>query len=55
MTLYEDFMRPRFTALRIKENASAHRMGLALDKRGSYIRSIVSGAALPSLKARITV
>ena len=50
MTLYEDFIRQRITELRIKKNVSEHRMSLDLDKSGSYIRGITSGATLPSLK-----
>lgn len=47
---YEDFVRNRITQLRLQSNLSEHRMSLDLDKSGSYIRSITSGAALPSLK-----
>ncbi len=49
-TQYDDFIRQRITELRIKKNVSEHRMSLDLDKSGSYIRGITSGAALPSLK-----
>lgn len=47
---YDDFIRNRITELRLKKNVSEHRMSLDLDKSGSYIRGITSGAALPSLK-----
>lgn len=47
---YEEFVRNRITELRIQKNVSEHRMSLDLDKSGSYIRGITSGAALPSLK-----
>ena len=47
---YEEFIRTRITELRLKKNVSEHRMSLDLDKSGSYIRSITSGAAMPSLK-----
>ncbi len=47
---YIDFVRTRITQLRIQKNVSEHKMSLDLDKSGSYIRSITSGAALPSLK-----
>lgn len=47
---YEDFVRNRITQLRLQNNLSEHRMSLDLDKSGSYIRGITSGAALPSLK-----
>lgn len=46
----EDFVRIRITELRLKKDVSEHRMSLDLDKSGSYIRGISSGAALPSLK-----
>ncbi len=48
-TQYEDFIRQRITELRLQRNVSEHRMSLDLDKSGSYIRGITSGAALPSL------
>lgn len=44
-----DFVRSRITELRIAKGVSEHRMSLDLDKSGSYIRSITSGRALPSL------
>lgn len=47
---YIDFVRTRITQLRIQKNVSEHKMSLDLDKSGSYIRSITSGAVLPSLK-----
>ena len=40
----------RITELRIAKNISEHKMSLDLDKSGSYIRGITSGAALPSLR-----
>lgn len=49
-TQYEEFVRSRITQLRMQRNLSEHRMSLDLDKSGSYIRGITSGAALPSLK-----
>ncbi len=49
-TQYDDFIRTRITELRILKNISEHRMSLDLDKSGSYIRGITSGAALPSLR-----
>ena len=49
-TQYDEFIRIRITELRIAKNISEHRMSLDLDKSGSYIRGITSGAALPSLK-----
>lgn len=50
ITNYDDFIRQRITALRIEKGVSEHRMSLDLDKSGSYIRGITSGAAMPSLK-----
>lgn len=47
---YDVFIRNRITELRISKNLSEHKMSLDLDKSGSYIRGITSGAALPSLK-----
>lgn len=47
---FEDFIRSRITELRISNNVSEHKMSLDLDKSGSYIRGITSGAALPSLR-----
>ena len=48
--LYEAFLRDRITELRGQRNVSEHRMSLDLGKSGSYIRSITSGATLPSVK-----
>lgn len=47
---YEVFLRNRITELRERRNVSEHRMSLELGKSGSYIRSITSGATLPSVK-----
>ncbi len=47
---YDEFIRRRITELRLSNNISEHRMSLDLDKSGSYIRGITSGAAMPSLK-----
>ena len=49
-TQYDEFIRSRITELRIAKNISEHKMSLDLDKSGSYIRGITSGAALPSLR-----
>jgi len=46
---YAEFVRTRITELRMARGASEYRMSLDLDKCGSYIRSITSGRALPSL------
>ena len=45
ITQYDDFIRQRITELRIEKDVSEHRMSLDLDKSGSYIRGITSGAA----------
>ena len=47
---YEALLRRRITELRLKRDVSEHRMSLDLGKSGAYIRSISSGAALPSLR-----
>ena len=45
-----EFVRARITELRIKKDVSEHKMSLDLDKSGSYIRGITSGASMPSVK-----
>ena len=47
---YENFLRMRITELRLKKDVSEHKMSLELGKSGSYIRSISSGIALPSVR-----
>lgn len=47
---HDEFIRSRITELRMRKDVSEYRMSLDLDKSGSYIRGITSGAALPSLK-----
>lgn len=47
---YEDFLRSRITMLRMQKNVSEHKMSLDLGRSGSYIRSITSGTALPSVR-----
>ena len=49
-TKYIEFLRTRITELRIQKDVSEHKMSLDLDKSGSYIRGITSGAAMPSVK-----
>ena len=49
-TQFEEFVRTRITELRMKKNVSEYRMSLDMDRSGSYIRSITSGRALPSLR-----
>lgn len=48
-TSYQDLLRERITQLRLKKDVSERRMSLDLGKTDSYIRSITSGKALPSL------
>ncbi len=47
---YEKYLRERITELRSQRGISEHRLSLELGKSGSYIRSITSGATLPSMK-----
>lgn len=47
---YIEFVRSRITELRVKKDVSEHKMSLDLDKSGSYIRGITSGASMPSVK-----
>lgn len=47
---YIEFVRSRITELRVKKDISEHKMSLDLDKSGSYIRGITSGASMPSVK-----
>lgn len=47
---YESYLRDRITELRTKKGISEHRLSLELGKSGSYIRSITSGATMPSVK-----
>ncbi len=45
----EDFIRNRITQLRIKKDISEYQMSLELGHSKSYIQSISSGRALPSM------
>lgn len=47
---YEKYLRERITELREQKGISEHRLSLELGKSGSYIRSITSGATMPSMK-----
>ena len=47
---FEKFVCDRITELREKRGISEHRLSLELGKSGSYIRSITSGATMPSVK-----
>ena len=48
-TIDIQFIRDRISALRIKKNVSEYRMSTDLGHSKSYIQSISSGKALPSL------
>ena len=54
-TNYLDFIRNRITELRIQKDVSEHKMSLVLDKSGSYIRGISSGASMPSVKELMNI
>ncbi len=45
----ENYIAERITELRLKKNVSEYRMSLDLGHSNSYIRSITSGKALPSM------
>lgn len=45
----EDFIRKRITQLRLQKNVSEYKMSFDLGHSRSYIQSISSGRALPSL------
>lgn len=45
----EDFIRKRITQLRVQKNVSEYKMSFDLGHSKSYIQSISSGRALPSL------
>lgn len=47
---YEKYLRDQITKLRSQKGISEHRLSLELGESGSYIRSITSGAAMPSVK-----
>ncbi len=46
---YKAYLRERITELRERKGISEHRLSLELGKSGSYIRSITSGATMPSV------
>ncbi|MBQ8568613.1 MAG: helix-turn-helix transcriptional regulator [Oscillospiraceae bacterium] len=52
---YEDFIRTRITQLRIKRDISEYKMSLDLGHSKSYIQSISSGRALPSMTEFIAI
>lgn len=45
----EEFIRKRITQLRLQKNVSEYRMSIDLGHSRSYIQSISSGRALPSM------
>lgn len=47
--MYDSFVRNRITELRIKKDVSEYRMSIDLGHSKSYIQSISSGKALPSI------
>ena len=48
--IYEKYLRERITELCTQKDVLEHHMSLELGKSGSYIRSITSGMALPSVR-----
>lgn len=51
----EDFIRNRITQLRINKNLSEYQMSLDLGHSKSYIQSISSGRAMPSMGEFISI
>ncbi len=47
--MYKKFIRDRISELRIKKGISEYKMSIDLGHSNSYIQSIVSGRALPSI------
>ena len=45
----DSFIRNRITQLRIQKNVSEYKMSLDMGHSGSYINSIASGKAMPSM------
>lgn len=52
---YKPFVRMRITELRSAKKVSGIERALILGKSGAYIRSICSGAALPSLHSLFNI
>lgn len=52
---YEEFIRNRITKLRMLKNISEYQMSLDLGHSKSYIQSISSGRALPSMSEFISI
>ena len=53
--MYEQFIRNRITELRLQKNVSEYKMSLDLGHSKSYIQSISSGRALPSMIEFISI
>ena len=51
----ENFIRQRITELRIQKNVSEYKMSLDLGHSKSYIQSISSGRALPSMNEFLSI
>lgn len=51
----ENFIRQRITELRIQKNISEYKMSLDLGHSKSYIQSISSGRALPSMNEFLSI
>lgn len=51
----ENFIRKRITELRIQKNISEYRMSMDLGHSKSYIQSISSGRALPSMSEFLVI
>lgn len=52
---YEDFIRSRITQLRINKNVSEYQVSLDLGHSKSYIQSITSGRAMPSMSEFLSI
>lgn len=52
---YEEFIRNRITQLRMMKNVSEYQMSLDLGHSKSYIQSISSGRAMPSMSEFILI
>ncbi|MCM1060911.1 MAG: helix-turn-helix domain-containing protein [Eubacterium sp.] len=52
---YEEFIKNRITKLRMLKNVSEYQMSLDLGHSKSYIQSISSGRALPSMSEFISI
>lgn len=51
----ESFIRKRITELRIQKNVSEYRMSMDLGHSKSYVQSISSGRALPSMSEFLAI